>query len=86
MSIESKLRDFIITNFLFGDADVTVADDDSLLDRGIIDSSGVLELVGFLDENFDIEIRDDELVPGNFDSINKLSAFITRKGGARDAA
>ncbi len=56
-----------------------LTDSDSLLDKGIIDSTGVLELVGFLEENYHIQIEDEELVPENLDSINNLVKFIQKK-------
>jgi acyl carrier protein len=56
-----------------------LADEDSLLDKGIVDSTGVLELIGFLEENYDIQIEDEELIPDNLDSVVKLVNFINRK-------
>ena len=76
---ELELRQFIVENFLFGKEDAPLGNDESLLDRGIIDSTGVLELVGFLERNYHIAIEDDELVPENLDSINRLMAFVSRK-------
>jgi len=54
----------------------------SLIDSGVIDSTGVLELVGFLEERYDIRINDDELVPENLDSIDNIIGFVSRKQGA----
>ncbi len=79
--IESEIRDFVINNFLFGKAD-GLTDDESLLENGIIDSTGVLELVGFLQERFDILVEDDEIVPANLDSIQNLAHYLSRKTGA----
>jgi len=76
--IKNKIRDFIVENFLFGSAD-ELNDDSSFLDGGIIDSTGVLELVEFLEEDFSISIDDEELVPENLDSINNVTAFLKRK-------
>ena len=76
--IKSKIRNFIVENFLFGSAD-ELADDSSFLDGGIIDSTGVLELVEFLEEEFSISIDDEELVPENLDSINNVAAFLKNK-------
>jgi acyl carrier protein len=72
------LRDFIRENFLFGQ-DTTLEDDDSFLERGIIDSTGVLELVAFLEKRLHIRIADDDLLPENLDSINNLLRFIESK-------
>ena len=77
-SIAATLREFIRDNFLFGQ-ELDFADDDSFLDLGIIDSTGVLELVTFLEERFEIAIADNELVPENLDSINNLVRFIASK-------
>ncbi len=77
--IKSKIRDFIVENFLFGSAD-ELNDDSSFLDGGIIDSTGVLELVEFLEEDFSISIDDEELIPENLDSINNVAAFLKTKG------
>lgn len=79
--IESEIRNFIVSNFLFGKAD-GLTDDESLLENGIIDSTGVLELVGFLQERFDILVEDDEIVPANLDSIQNLTHYLSRKTGA----
>ena len=77
--MKEKIRQFIIENFLFGDTTSAPGDDDSFLEHGIIDSTGVLELVEFIEENFGIKIEDEELVPENLDSINSIVNFITRK-------
>ena len=70
-----------------GRAATQIADGDSLLDKGIIDSTGVLELVAFIGETFGIQVADEELVADNFDSIDKLAAFVQAKGaGARRKA
>ena len=64
---------------LFGYDDFEFEDEDSLLDKGVIDSVGIMELVFFVQNNFDIDIKDEEIIPDNFDSINKLSSYISRK-------
>jgi acyl carrier protein len=76
---ELDLRQFIVDNFLFGKADAPLASSDSLLERGIIDSTGVLELVGFLEQKYGITIQDEELVPENLDSIERLVRFVSKK-------
>jgi acyl carrier protein len=78
-TIEQEIRQFIIDNFLFGELEAKLFNDDSLLDRGIIDSTGVLELVTFLEDKYGMRIQDDELVPKNLDSINGLVQFVSRK-------
>ena len=79
METKTQLKDFIIENFLFGSEDASLNDDDSFLETGIIDSTGILELVSFVEDEFGIEVKDEELVPDNFDSVNKLLAYIDRK-------
>jgi len=76
---ELELRQFIVENFLFGKEDAPLANGDSLLELGIIDSTGVLELVGFLEQKYGFTIQDEELVPENLDSIDRLVRFVTRK-------
>lgn len=80
MEIGSEIRDFVVTNFLFGKGD-DLRDDESLLENGVIDSTGVLELVSYLQERFDMRIEDDEIVPANLDSISNLVDFVGRKTG-----
>jgi len=77
-SIERELRKFISDNFLFGDHS-DLADSDSFLEKGIIDSTGMLELINFVQKTHGIKIEDDELIPINLDSIERLTAFIQRK-------
>ncbi|RTZ97536.1 MAG: acyl carrier protein [Deltaproteobacteria bacterium] len=78
IDIKTKIRSFIIENFLFGD-DNGLKDDTSFLEEGIIDSTGVLELVTFLEEEFEIEVDDEELIPENLDSINNVTAYLEGK-------
>lgn len=78
---KTKIKTFIIDNFLFGNDD-GLDDDTSFLEEGIIDSTGVLELITFLEEEFVIQVNDDELIPENLDSLNKVSAFLQRKQNA----
>ena len=78
-SIKQDLRRFVVNNFLFGQDDAHLKDDDSFLDKGIIDSTGMLELVAFLEKKYRIKIQDKELVPENLDSIARLEKFIEQK-------
>ena len=78
-TIEADVRGFVTDNFLFGRKNVSLAGDDSLLEQGLIDSTGVLELVSFIENKFEIKVEDDDLVPDNLDSINRLIAFIETK-------
>jgi acyl carrier protein len=79
MQAKSEIRRFIVDNFLYGQEDHGFDDDVSFLERGFIDSTGVLELVSFIEEAYGIAVNDDELIPENLDSLNKLSSFIARK-------
>jgi acyl carrier protein len=82
-----ELRTFIVDNFLFGDASgrFTFSNDDSFQERGIVDSTGILELVCHLQERYGIEIDDAELVPENLDSVSKVARFLERKQRPRVA-
>jgi acyl carrier protein len=82
MEVEMLIRDFIVENFLFGNKDATLGDDDSFLQKGLIDSTGILEVVSFIEEKFGIKVEDEELLPENLDSIRRLANFIGRKQGS----
>ncbi len=79
MDLKADIRKYIIDNFLYGQDDNSIGDDVSFLENGIIDSTGVLELVSFVQETYGIRVHDDELVPSNFDSLSKLETFILKK-------
>lgn len=81
-SLEGKIRSFIVDNFLFGEGEDGLRNEDSLLENGLIDSTGILELIDFIQQTFEIAIQDDEIVPDNLDSIDKISTFVRRKEGA----
>lgn len=75
--IRAQIREFLQQNFLF-DGDVSrIGDDESLLERGIVDSTGVLELVLFAEETYDILVDQADLLPENFDSISSLATYVT---------
>ncbi len=80
--MKNILRQFITDNFLFGLQGQSFSDDDSLLEKRIIDSTGVLELIAFVDATFGVKVQDDELLPENLDSINRLVHFIEKKSKA----
>jgi acyl carrier protein len=85
MDNSSKVREFVVENFLFGDGEA-LRDDTSFMEDGIIDSTGILELVFFLEETFGFSVEDDELVPENMDSLQNIARFIERKTNAGTAA
>jgi len=78
MSIENDIRKFIEENFIL-DGDDNLENEDSLLEKGIIDSTGVLELVAFIEETYQFKIKDEELIPENLDSIKNISEYIQNK-------
>ena len=78
MDYKEVIREFIIDNFLFGD-DSGIDENSSFLDNAIIDSTGILELVTFLEETYDIRVEDEELIPENLDSIQNIEKFLIRK-------
>ncbi len=86
MSIETKIRQFILENYLFSSDQSLLANDDSFLRKGIIDSTGILEVIQFLTDEFAVEVQDKEMIPENLDSVNNLVAFVTRKTSARQAS
>jgi len=85
MSVEPRVRQFLLNNYLFTDDDAALGNDDSLLQKGIVDSTGMMELIAFLEEQFAIRIDDDEMVPDNLDSVNNIVAFLARKSTTRNA-
>jgi acyl carrier protein len=82
MSTENQIRSYILENFLFTSSSDAFADSDSILERGIIDSTGVLELIFFVEEQFGIKVADKEMVPDNFDSVDNIARFVQRKRAA----
>jgi acyl carrier protein len=77
--LRQQLREFVVDNFLLGEDEPALTDDTSFLGHGLIDSTGVLELVSFLERRYAIVVEDDELVPENLDSISNLLGFLERK-------
>jgi len=80
MNVKEQIRNFVAENFLFSANGFDLGDDASFLDEGVVDSTGTLELVMFVEETFGIDVGDNEIEPENFDSVNKLAAYIARKG------
>ena len=79
MNIRQQIRQFIAENFLFVDDGHDLDDTASLMDEGIVDSMGILELILFIEETFHISVDDDEIEPDNLDSVDNLYNYITRK-------
>jgi acyl carrier protein len=82
--ITERLRSYIVENFLLLAGIDSFDDSDSFLERGIIDSTGVLELLEFVEGTFHIHVEDEEVIPDNLDSLNNLTSFIIRKAGNAD--
>lgn len=74
-----KIKEFIIENFLFGTEEEPIEDDTSFLEQGIVDSTGILELVEWLENEFQISVADDELIPENLDSIHRIFDYLEKK-------
>jgi acyl carrier protein len=82
--IRAELIEFIVTNYLFGDITRVPRDDDTLVEEGIIDSTGILELIEFLESRFGIEVSEAETVPQNLGSISSLTGFVMSKRSVRE--
>jgi acyl carrier protein len=82
MSTRDQVRSFILTNYLFTDDAKALDDAASLMQGGTMDSTGILELIMFLEEKFGIKVADEEMVPANLDSVNNVVAFVDRKKAA----
>ncbi len=80
--IRQKLRAYILENFLFGASGDELKNDGSFLEKGIIDSTGILEIVNYVEGEFNIKVEDEEIVPENLDSVDRLAQYISRKTGA----
>jgi len=83
--MEMRIRAFLADNFMMGQDSTALSRDDSFLDAGIIDSTGVLELIVFLEDAFGIQVEDEEMVPTNLDSIANLIPFIRSKQTSAEA-
>jgi acyl carrier protein len=90
MALNDELRQFVTDNFMYGKPYEGFADDDSFIERGIIDSTAVMELIAFLEERYRIKLHDQDLIPENLDSISGLARFVESRlqptySGAHDA-
>lgn len=84
MSRVNVVKDFIIENFLFGEGEPLGMETD-FFDKGIIDSTGVIELVDFLEKSFEISVDDEELIPQNLSSLQRIDVFLNKKLGQKVA-
>ena len=85
MPVEATIRAFVLDNFLFTNDESRLRDEASFLEEGIVDSTGVLELVMFVEETFGFTVEDEEIVPDNFDSVTQLGQYIRSKNGKETA-
>ncbi len=79
MSIEKEIKDFLKEHLLMEEEITGLTNDDSLLEKGIIDSTGIIDLVSFIEERYGIKIDDEELLPENFDSLKAIGEFVETK-------
>jgi acyl carrier protein len=79
LAVKSDLRKFLAENFIMGSQPAPIEDNDSFLEMHIMDSTGFLELVGFLEETYGIEIADEDMTPENLDSLDGVAEFVARK-------
>jgi acyl carrier protein len=86
MTTQNDIRAFIVENFLFGDTSQDLGDDVSLIEADLVDSTGILELVAFVETTYGVAIADADIVPANFDSIGRIAAFVAAKTQATEAA
>ena len=82
MSVKQQVRDYILENYLFTDDQSELVDNDSFLEKGILDSTGILEVIYFIEEEFDIKVKDEEMIPENLDSVERIVAFVGKKTAA----
>lgn len=79
MELKSQIRQFILRNYLFSSDEKALDDGVSLMKTGVVDSTGVLELISFLEEQFGVKVQDEEMTPENLDSVDRIVAFVSGK-------
>jgi len=79
MSVEDKIRDYILENFLFTDDQSALSSTDSFLEKGLVDSTGILEIMTFIEDEYGFSVEDDEMIPENLDSVINIVKFIGKK-------
>ncbi|HEU5134605.1 MAG TPA: acyl carrier protein [Steroidobacteraceae bacterium] len=78
-ALRDQIRDFILENYLFTSDTSALGLDDSLLGRGIVDSTGMLEIIFFIEEQLGVKVKDEEMIPDNLDGVNKIANFVSSK-------
>ena len=76
INTQKKIRTFVIENLLLGEEEKDLLDGQSFLESGLIDSTGILEVIAFLEEEYEIAIEDEEMIPDNLDSIDNIVSFL----------
>jgi len=85
--VRERVWAYIVENFLYMRPDFKVEPDDSLLRRGVFDSLGVMEVIGFIEETFGVKVAQDEITEAHFDSLNSIARYVLAKlAGARPSA
>lgn len=79
MQQRQQIKNYILENFLFSDDNASIGDEESLIESGVMDSTGFHELIMFLEEEFKLAIKPEEMIPANFDTIQTVDGFVTRK-------
>jgi len=79
MSVENTIREYVLENYLFTDDESELNNNDSFLEKGILDSTGILEIINLIEETFNIKVEDDEMVPDNLDSVDNIVAYVDKK-------
>jgi acyl carrier protein len=77
--IRSQVDEYLVENFLYGDEEAKLGEEDSFLESGLIDSTGILELIQFLEETFDMVVDDEDMIPANLDSIQRVTKYVGSK-------
>ncbi len=79
MSVENKIRQFVLNDYLFTDDQAALDNNDSFLEKGIVDSTGILEIIYFIEDEYGFTVKDDEMIPENLDSVSNIVAFVNKK-------
>ncbi len=83
---KTAVKAYISENFLMGQSNIELGDDTSFLEMGLLDSTGVIELVSFLEEEFGIQVEDDEITPENLDTLNRICNYVEQKSTQAQAS
>lgn len=79
MKEEAEIRKYILENYLFTDDENALGNDESFLAKGIVDSTGMMELIQFIEDRYEIKVNDEEMIPENLDSVNRVVAYVRAK-------